>query len=144
LISEALELVKVPTGASCLTEAKPLARDSKTQNGRLSPVYFDLLDREIARDTQGFDGSTVRAARQYDALGRVSQTSRPYFAPTAARACLVALISVSSSMVWRHPRTRPSGDPSRPSPSDGSNRSARAVFFSQRDSHGRDARMDGL
>jgi YD repeat-containing protein len=39
----------------------------------------DLLDREIARDTQGFDGRTVRATKQYDALGRVSRTSRPYF-----------------------------------------------------------------
>ena len=32
--------------------------------------------REIARDTQGFDGSTVRAATQYDALGRVSHRKK--------------------------------------------------------------------
>ncbi|MDR3662560.1 MAG: hypothetical protein P4L86_19630, partial [Mycobacterium sp.] len=50
-----------------------------TQNGPTGLVYFDMLDREIARDTQGFDGSTIRAAKQYDAFGRVSQTSRPYF-----------------------------------------------------------------
>jgi YD repeat-containing protein len=42
-------------------------------------IYFDNLEREVARDTQGFDGSIVRADRQYDALGRVSKTSRPYF-----------------------------------------------------------------
>src|SRR5262249_41782104 len=42
-------------------------------------VYFDGLEREIANDTQGFDGSLIRVSAAYDALGRVSQTSRPYF-----------------------------------------------------------------
>jgi YD repeat-containing protein len=40
---------------------------------------LDGLNREVGRDTQGFDGSTVRATKTYDALGRVSQSSRPYF-----------------------------------------------------------------
>jgi RHS repeat-associated protein len=68
-----------PTGASYLTQATPLAADGKTPNGPVGIVYFDSLDREVARDTQGFDGSTIRGSRQYDALGRLSQTSRPYF-----------------------------------------------------------------
>src|SRR5262249_53765043 len=51
-----------------------------TQNGPTGIVYFDSLDREIARDSQGFDGSAIRVSRQYDALGRVQKTSRPYFA----------------------------------------------------------------
>jgi RHS repeat-associated protein len=69
-----------PAGASYLTQVTPLAADGVTPNGPVGLVYFDLLDREIARDTQGFDGSPVRASKQYDALGRVSKTSRPYFA----------------------------------------------------------------
>src|SRR5215813_8781105 len=40
---------------------------------------FDTLDREVARDTQGFDGSTIRVAKQYDSQGRVLKVSRPYF-----------------------------------------------------------------
>jgi RHS repeat-associated protein len=67
-----------PGGAAYLTQATPLAADGVTPNGPVGLVYFDLLDREIARDTQGFDGSTIRATKQYDALGRVSKTSRPY------------------------------------------------------------------
>jgi RHS repeat-associated protein len=67
-----------PTGASYLTQATPLAADGVTPNGPVGFVYFDLLDREIARDTQGFDGSTIRATKQYDALGRVLKTSRPF------------------------------------------------------------------
>jgi RHS repeat-associated protein len=68
-----------PSGASYLTQLTPLAADGVTPNGPIGLVYFDALDREIARDTQAFDGSTVRAARQYDALGRLLKTSRPYF-----------------------------------------------------------------
>jgi len=67
------------SGASYLSQVTPLAADGATPNGPIGTVYMDLLDREIARDTQGFDGSTIRAAKQYDALGRVSKTSRPYF-----------------------------------------------------------------
>jgi RHS repeat-associated protein len=59
--------------------ATPLATDGATQNGPISTVYFDSLDREVGRDTQGFNGSTVRARRNYDNLGRVQQTSRPFF-----------------------------------------------------------------
>ena len=55
-------------GASYLIQATPLASDGVTQNGPVAMVYFDPLDREIARDTQGFDGSTIRALRQYDSI----------------------------------------------------------------------------
>ena len=66
--------------ASYLVQTTPYASDGATQNGPVSIVYLGALDREVGRDTQGFDGSTVRATKTYDALGRVSQTSRPYFA----------------------------------------------------------------
>jgi RHS repeat-associated protein len=68
------------SGAFYLIQSTPYASDGTTPNGPTSTVYLDLLDREIGRDTQGFDGSTVRATKTYDSFGRVSQTSRPYFA----------------------------------------------------------------
>ncbi|WP_315766701.1 MULTISPECIES: RHS repeat-associated core domain-containing protein [unclassified Bradyrhizobium] len=55
------------------------AADGTTQNAPVTTVFFDALEREIARRTQGFDGSTIQATKAYDALGRVAQTSRPYF-----------------------------------------------------------------
>src|SRR5262249_25847415 len=58
-------------GAAYLIQATPLAADGVTQNGPLGIVYFDTLDREIARDTQGFDGSTIRVTKQYGGLGRL-------------------------------------------------------------------------
>ena len=43
------------------------------------PAIYDQLDRVIAADTEGFDGSPIRAETDYDALGRVEKKSRPYF-----------------------------------------------------------------
>ncbi len=68
------------SGASYLIQAPPLAADGVTQIGPIGIVYFDILDREVARDTQGFDGSAIRVAKQYDSLGRLLKQSRPYFA----------------------------------------------------------------
>jgi RHS repeat-associated protein len=66
-------------GAVYLVQATPYASGGVTQNGPLGIVYFDVLDREIGRDTQGFDGSTIRASKQYNANGVLAQQSRPYF-----------------------------------------------------------------
>jgi RHS repeat-associated protein len=70
------------TGAVYLIQATPYASASGggTQNGPSGTVYFDMLDREIARDTQGFDASTIRVSKVYDNFGRVQEQSRPYFA----------------------------------------------------------------
>lgn len=68
-----------PSGAAYLVQATRVAADGVTPTGHTGVVYLDMLDREIARDTQGFDGSTIRTTTTYDALGRVSQTSRPHF-----------------------------------------------------------------
>ncbi|WP_244425208.1 RHS repeat domain-containing protein [Bradyrhizobium sp. STM 3843] len=68
-----------PSGASYLIQRTSYAADGTTVNGPFAIVYYDVLDREIVRDSQGFDGSTIRATTSYDGLGRVSQTSRPYF-----------------------------------------------------------------
>jgi YD repeat-containing protein len=68
--------------ASYRIQATPLAADGVTQIGPQGLVCFDNLDREVERDTQGFDGTTIAALTQYDSLGRVAQKSRPYFSAT--------------------------------------------------------------
>src|SRR5262245_8452202 len=68
-----------PTGGNYLMRATPLAADGVTQNGPIGTVYFDALDREIAKDIQGFDGSLTRITTEYDSFGRVQRKSRPYF-----------------------------------------------------------------
>jgi RHS repeat-associated protein len=57
---------------------------SGNQIGQIVTTYFDRLDREIAKDGQGLNGEPTRVATQYDALGRVLRTSRPYFLSTGA------------------------------------------------------------
>ena len=61
----------------------PNATSGKTsagaQNGAEKYTYYDALGRVIANDTEGFSGAWIRVATQYDAYGRVSETSRPYF-----------------------------------------------------------------
>ncbi|WP_315770063.1 MULTISPECIES: RHS repeat-associated core domain-containing protein [unclassified Bradyrhizobium] len=68
------------SGASYLTQETSYAADGTTVLVPTATVYFDALEREIGRQTQGFDGSVVQATKSYDAMGRVTQTSRPYFA----------------------------------------------------------------
>lgn len=66
------------TGAYVVT-TKP-TDTSGAQDGTSVLTYYDALDRVIATDTQGFDGSTIRVASSYDdPTGRLSTTSRPYF-----------------------------------------------------------------
>jgi YD repeat-containing protein len=68
-----------PSGGAYWMRATPLASDGITQNGPLGTVYFDRLDREIAKDIQGFDSSVSRISTEYDSFGRVLRKSRPYF-----------------------------------------------------------------
>ena len=44
-----------------------------------SYVYYDMLNRAMRSQAQGFDGRLVTKDTQYDSLGRVSQTSLPYY-----------------------------------------------------------------
>lgn len=67
------------TGAAYVIITTPYAADGVTQNGPILKVYLDRLDREVGRDTQGFNGAWVRAIKEYDAQGRVLRQSRPYF-----------------------------------------------------------------
>jgi RHS repeat-associated protein len=67
-------------GAAYRIAAVPYAADGVTQNGPFGVVYFDTLDREVGRYTQGFDGSTIAVSKLYDSFGRVQYQSRPFFA----------------------------------------------------------------
>ena len=69
-----------PAGAIRFNQVNSFAADGTTQNAPTIIVYFDSLEREVARDTQGFDGSSIRGSKQFDSQGRVLKVSRPYFA----------------------------------------------------------------
>ncbi|MGJ4945586.1 RHS repeat-associated core domain-containing protein [Bradyrhizobium sp. HKCCYLS1011] len=68
------------SGASYFVQETSYAADGTTVIAPVATVFYDALEREIGRQTQGFDGSLVQATKAYDALGRVTKTSRPYFA----------------------------------------------------------------
>ncbi|MGO9593518.1 MAG: RHS repeat domain-containing protein, partial [Steroidobacteraceae bacterium] len=68
-----------PTNGQFYAQSEIVNSGSGSQIGPISTVYYDMLSRSIAADTQGFDGSHIRVATIYDANGRVYQTSRPYF-----------------------------------------------------------------
>ncbi len=64
-----------------ITYAAASAGYSITTQASGSPAvtaYFDILDRPIRAQTQGFDGATVYQDTQYDAPGRVTSVSRNY------------------------------------------------------------------
>jgi RHS repeat-associated protein len=73
-----------PANGAYRVIATPLAANGTTQIGHIATTYFDRLDREIAKDGQGLNGEGIRVATEYDALGRVLRTSRPYFLGTGA------------------------------------------------------------
>jgi RHS repeat-associated protein len=68
-----------PAGAVSLTEVKLLAADDVTAIAPIAKTYKDQLERDIAGDTQGFDGQTIRGLTEHDALGRMKRKSRPFF-----------------------------------------------------------------
>ena len=42
-------------------------------------TYYDLLNREIRKETVGFDGRRIFVDKEYNALGQVERVSDPYF-----------------------------------------------------------------
>ena len=52
---------------------------SGVQNGAQTKIYYDSLGRGVGNDAQGFDGSWIRQVTQFNSVGTVSQSSRPYF-----------------------------------------------------------------
>lgn len=62
-------------------------------NGAYTKIYYDILNRPIRTETQGFDKSvdgqtsiqtTIYQDTTYDSLGRVATTSRPYYSTDKA------------------------------------------------------------
>ena len=71
--------VSCPANAVYVVVTTPLDGNGVV-NGAVSKSYFDALNREIRSETQGFAASTlVYKDTQYDANGRVSRVSRPYY-----------------------------------------------------------------
>jgi RHS repeat-associated protein len=67
-----------PTNAAFFKVVTPQATDG-SQDGPKSVTFYDSLSRVIAADVQGFNNGWIRVATIYDAFGRISKTSRPYF-----------------------------------------------------------------
>lgn len=69
--------------ASWFAKETPLSSDGVTQNGPESRSYFDSLNREIRKETQGYDGAGTATAiyldTRYDSRGRSYMVSRPYY-----------------------------------------------------------------
>jgi len=71
--------VDVP--GTCPSFGTPQYRVRVTATGApTTSTYYDSLNREIRKEAQGFDGTLVWKDTQYDSLGRVAQTSQPYYA----------------------------------------------------------------
>ena len=64
--------------ASCPERGVHFAR-SETTGAPTTVTYFDLLDREIRQETQGFDGTPIYVDTEYNARGLVARKSEPYF-----------------------------------------------------------------
>lgn len=66
---------------------KSFSNDGVTQNKPISKIFYDALNREIRRETQGFDGTGATTAifkdTQYDSLGRPYMVSKPYYSGQA-------------------------------------------------------------
>lgn len=75
-----------PANGQFYGQSEMFTPSGTTQIGPVSTATYDMLSRSIATDSQGFDGSGIRVATVYDGNGHVQQTSRPYFAATAAPA----------------------------------------------------------
>lgn len=75
-----------PQWARYAVKTTPLGADNITQNGRWTFAYYDALDRQIRQETNDIVGGSAVVATvdtEYDALGRVKRTSRPYYAGQA-------------------------------------------------------------
>ena len=68
-------------GVACSVQVTPYAADGTTQIGPQKITFYDLLNRELVDQVQGFDGSLDRTQVAYDLFGNVAQRSRPFFFP---------------------------------------------------------------
>src|SRR5260221_8228354 len=67
-----------PTGATYRLEITPEDLNG-AQSGPISSIYYDVLNREMRSETQGFDGTAIYKDTTYDDRGRVLTVTRPYY-----------------------------------------------------------------
>lgn len=70
--------VQVLAQTAYFIQSVPRASDG-SQNGPISVVHFDALNREVAKETQSYDGRWVRTISAYDGLGLVAATYAAHF-----------------------------------------------------------------
>jgi RHS repeat-associated protein len=68
-----------PAPGKYASQATPVTSSSGAQIGPQATAYYDMLGRSIGGDTQGFNGSTIRASIVYDTSEFIAKKSRPYF-----------------------------------------------------------------
>ncbi len=78
-------VAQCPAGAVYLVQQRQIVTATGFDYAARSIVYFDKLNREFRKESEGFDGTPVYVDTQYNALGQVTQSSRPYFAGTPAQ-----------------------------------------------------------
>jgi RHS repeat-associated protein len=77
-------VASVPFVSAYFVESTPYGTDGATVIGALSRVHFDSLHREIAKETQTYDGRWVRSLNGFDGLGQTAATWGAYFVPAGA------------------------------------------------------------
>ena len=68
-----------PVRGSYIIQSTPFDASGK-QFGSWVKNYYDVLNREIRNETQGFDGTSIYTDTVYDEKGHPTMVSRPYFA----------------------------------------------------------------
>ena len=63
---------------SCSEASAVYKVTTTTTAGATSVAYFDKLGREILRESESFDGTSVFVKTEYDSLGRTDRVSQPY------------------------------------------------------------------
>ncbi|HEX5359483.1 MAG TPA: DUF6443 domain-containing protein, partial [Fluviicoccus sp.] len=77
----AVDLAWLACDATCVTAQGEAYMVRATPTGSAATTtYYDRLGRERRKLTKGMDNSDVIVATEYDAYGRVSRVSKPYFA----------------------------------------------------------------
>ncbi|WP_127995679.1 RHS repeat-associated core domain-containing protein [Piscinibacter defluvii] len=76
---EAMESVAVKIVSAYYLESTPIGTNGQTVIGARTRVHYDSLHRQIAKETQSYDGRWVRTLTGYDALGQVAATWGAHF-----------------------------------------------------------------
>jgi len=67
-------------GTTCPGVTNAKYKVTKTASGKPPvTVYYDALNRELRKESVGFDGTAVYVDTTYDSLGRVATVSNPYY-----------------------------------------------------------------